>query len=288
MKIGAVCLSLSCMDFEEVLKFVKDSGGETIELCTVEGAHNGTLDLRNMQRTALSETVESYGLSITSVAGYNDFTFSEDNDLKKQVLRLEWYCKLAADLKVGIVRVMGGEPRDDLTKDEAVRNVIRGFETAVETAKEYNVVLALENHGYLVNDAPTLVRIIETVADEHLRLTLDTGNFCWAGHSLEETHDYFRQLAPYVVNVHCKDLVFTDQNKVQFVPLGQGDLDFKTITAQLAAAGYHGALLCEYEGLGDPKELLQAGSFTRDKYMQGLKDGTGQSLSYLKSLVSGV
>jgi len=284
MKIGAVCLSLSCMDFTEVLNFVKEIGGETIELCTVEGAHNGTLDLRKMQRSSLLATVKSHGLSITSVAGYNDFTFASDVELNQQVKKLEWYCELAADLQVGLVRVMSGDFRPDLTKEEMVTNIIRGFKIAVKMAKEYNVVLALENHGLLVNDAPTLIRIVETVADERLRLTLDTGNFCWAGHSLQETDSYFQQVAPYVANVHLKDLVFTDPKKVQFVPLGQGDLDLKMVVAQLAAVGYDGALLCEYEGMGDPKELLQAGVFTREKFMQGLKDGTRQSLTHLKTL----
>ncbi len=284
MKLGVVCLSLSCMDFTEVLKFVKEIGGETIELCTVKGAHNETLNL-DTERSALLKKIKSYGLSITSVAGYNDFTFATDSELNKQVERLEWYCKLAADLQVGIVRVMSGEPRPDLTKEEMVTNIIRGFKSAVKMAKKYNVILALENHGHLVNDAPTLVKIVQAVADDHLRLTLDTGNFCWAGHSLEETHRYFKQVAPYVANVHLKDLVFTNPKEVQFVPLGQGELNLKRVIEELNAVGYNGALLCEYEGMGDPKELLQAGVFTREKFMQGLKDGTRQSLKHLKNLI---
>lgn len=283
MKPGVVGLSLSCMDFPEVLQFVRDIGGETIELCTVKGAHNGSLNLHT-ERSSLLKRIGSYGLSITSVAGYNDFTFATDS-VNKQIERLEWYCRLAADLQVGIVRVMSGEPRPGLTKEEMVTNIIHGFMIAVKMAKKYNVILALENHGYLVNDAPALVKIVRAVADEHLRLTLDTGNFCWAGHSLEEAHEYFKQAAPYVVNVHLKDLVLTSPNKVQFVPLGQGDLDLKMVIQELTTVGYNGALLCEYEGMGDPKELLQAGVFTREKYMQGLKDGTRQSLKQLQYLI---
>ncbi|HLW33062.1 MAG TPA: sugar phosphate isomerase/epimerase family protein, partial [Aequorivita sp.] len=235
------------------------------------------------ERSSLSKIVRSYGLSITSVAGYNDFTM--DSEINKQVERLEWYCKLAADLQVGIVRVMSGEPRPDLTKEEMIRNIIHGFKNAVKMAKKYNVILALENHGYLVNDAPALVKIVEAVADDHLCLTLDTGNFCWAGHSLEKTHCYFKQVAPYVVNVHLKDLVFTNPTRVQFVPLGQGDLDLKLLIKELTAVGYNGALLCEYEGMGEPKELLQAGVLTREEFKQGIKDGTRQSLQYLKNLI---
>ena len=117
-----------------------------------------------------------------------------------------------------------------------------------------NTILALENHGHLVNDAPTLVEILQAVNDDHLRLTLDTGNFCWAGRSLEEAAAYFKELAPYVVNVHLKDLVFTGPAKVQFLPLGEGDLDLKKVIQELATVGYNDSALREYEGMGEPKE----------------------------------
>jgi len=284
MKPGVVCLSLSCLDFTEVLAFVREIGGETIELCTVAGAHNGTLDLE-ADRPSLLQKVKSYGVSITSVAGYNDFTFPGEDELGHQVKRLEWYCKLAADLGVGIVRVMSGDPRPGLSREEMVANIIRGFKKAVKMAKKYHVVLALENHGHLVNDAPTLVEILQAVNDDHLRLTLDTGNFCWAGRSLEEAAAYFKELAPYVVNVHLKDLVFTGPAKVQFLPLGEGDLDLKKVIQELATVGYNGALLCEYEGMGEPKELLKAGVFNQEKFREGLKNGTRQSLQYIRNLL---
>jgi len=107
VKIGVVCLSLSCMDFIDVLDFVQDVGGEAIELCTVKGAHNGTLNLSDENRLSILRTVESFGLSIASVAGYNDFTSHVTDELQREVERLEYYCKLAADLSVNIVRAMG-------------------------------------------------------------------------------------------------------------------------------------------------------------------------------------
>jgi len=284
VQIGVVTLSLSCMDFDEVLEFVADSGGETIELCTVDEAHNGTLNL-NSNRDAILKAVEERGLSVISVAGYNDFGFSDESILEKEVKRLEWYCELARDLGVGVIRSMGGNLHTGNTREEAIDNVVRGFRLAVQMAEKYDVILALENHGYLVNDGPALWNIINEVDSPRLRLTLDTGNFCWAGHSVDDAHSYFGQLAPYTANVHLKDLVYTESNEVQFVPLGEGVIDFHHLMEVLTANGYNGSLLSEFEGMGDPKILLETGSFSRDEFMIGLKSGTEKSLKYMQRLI---
>lgn len=287
MKIGVVCLSLSCMDFTDVLDFVKSMGGEAIELCTVEGAHNGTLDLDRANRSNIIKAVEDRGLHIASVAGYNDFTSSMPGDLQNELERLEYYCRLAADLGVGIVRAMGGSVQPVLSSEQMIRNIVRGFKVAVEMATQYGVTLALENHGVVVNDGPILKRIVDEVASDNLGLTLDTGNFCWAGHSLEEAHRYFDQLAPYIVNVHLKDLAVVEGSSTKFVTLGKGRIDLRHVIESLADRGYQGAVLCEYEGMGDPKELLQLGVFEQEQYVEGLKSGTEKSLAYLRSLIPG-
>lgn len=285
MKIGVVGLSLGCLDFTEVLDFIKEIGGSYIELCTVKGAHNNTLDLTEGNRDFIKEAISSHGLSIASVAGYNDFSLSDPDKIEKQVKRLQWYCQLAVDLNVNIVRVLGGEQTVGVTRKELLKSLIVGFQSAVNMAKNYHITLALENHGYLVNDASTLVEIIENVASENLKITLDTGNFCWAGHSLQDAYNYFKILAPYVVNVHLKDFIFAEKNKVKFVPLGEGRLNLNRVIEFLALSDYNGTFLCEYEGVGDPKKLLKLGTFNKKEIIRELKKGTEQSLSYISSIL---
>jgi len=285
MKIGVVGLSLSCLDFTKALDFIKEIGGSYIELCTVEDAHNNTLDLTEGNRDFIKEAISSHGLSIVSVAGYNDFSLSDPDKIEEQVKRLQWYCQLAVDLNVNIVRVLGGEQTTDITHKGLLKSLISGFQLAVDMAKNYHITLGLENHGYLVNDASILVEIIENVASENLKITLDTGNFCWAGHSLQDTYNYFKILAPYVVNVHLKDFIFTEKNKIKFVPLGEGLLNLDRVIEFLVLSSYKGTFLCEYEGLGDPKELLKLGTFNEEEIIRELKKGTEKSLRYISSIL---
>jgi len=285
MKIGVVGLSLGCLDFTKALDFIKEIGGSYIELCTVKGAHNNTLDLTEGNRNFIKEAILSRGLSIASVAGYTDFSLYNSNKIEKQVKELQWYCQLAVDLNANIVRILRVEQTADVAREELLKSLIVGFQSAVSMAKNYHVTLALENHGYLVNDASTLVKIIENVASENLKITLDTGNFCWAGHSLQDTYNYFKILAPYVVNVHLKDFIFTEKNKVKFVPLGEGLLNLNRVIEYLVLSGYKGTFLCEYEGLGDPKELLKLGTFSGEEIIREIKKGTEKSLRYISSIL---
>jgi sugar phosphate isomerase/epimerase len=284
MDLGVVGLSLSCLNFTDTLDFIKAIGGNCLELCTVKGAHRGTLDLSPENRADVAQMVNQRGLRLVSVAGYNDFTVMGPLELRRQVEKLNWYCEMAADLDVKLVRVMSGDPAGGQFRPEHLTGIVTGMKMAVRRAAELDIVLALENHGLGVNDAERLLQILEAVNSERLKITLDTGNFGWAGHSLEDTYRYFEMLAPYVVNVHLKDLLRRSDGQVKFVPLGQGTIDFEKLFKILQKAGYQGAVLCEYEGAGEPKELIKAGTFNRDPLVDQLKEGTKQSLNYIRLL----
>ena len=283
MELGVVTLSLGCLDFPSLLQFLKDIGASTMELSTADGVHNNTLDFTAEGRRAIADKVRSEGLSIVSLGGYSDFTIADPDAVQQQLEQLRWYCQLALDLDTCILRVMAGNPRPGLSKTEMVDNIISGFKAATEVAEEYGVIFSLENHGTLINDLDVMLQIVESVGSPNFRVTLDTGNYCWAGRTIEEAYVFFEKMAPYTANVHLKDFLTQPDRTVQFVPLGDGELDFGKVMETLRGVGYQGALLCEYEGMGEPKELIAAGTF--DEYVAQLKAGTKRSLDYMRLLI---
>lgn len=287
MKPGVVGLSLSRFAFDDTLKFVMEIGGECIELSTVPGAHRGTLDLTPANRPRVKEMVEEAGLRISAVAGYNDFSFGDGTRLHDEVKRLRNYMELASGLDCPLVRAFGGDLRPGLEREDVIGSIVRGFRESVKWAEEYNVYLALENHGRLVNHAPSIARIVEEVGSEWLRVTLDTGNFRWAGYSLEEVRRFLSMLIPYTANVHLKDGFLREDGTMQFLPLGEGELDIAGIIADLRRAGYSGPLCSEFEGAGDPKGVLDSdGTVVHDPAAEALiKEGTRKSLAYLRALL---
>ena len=102
-------------------------------------------------------------------------------------------------------------------------------------------------------------------------MTLDTGNFCWAGHSVETAHRFFEKLAPLTVNVHVKDGCFVDGAWV-LTPAGRGEIDLPGLFQILKAEGYEGPVLSEYEGAAD----FVASTVESVAYLRGLRDGIAE------------
>ncbi|MBN1400516.1 MAG: sugar phosphate isomerase/epimerase, partial [Anaerolineae bacterium] len=100
-------------------------------------------------------------------------------------------------------------------------------------------------------------------------MTLDTGNFCWAGHSLDVAQRFFERLAPLTVNVHVKDGRFEDDRWVLY-PAGRGDIDLPGLLRLLKSVGYTGPVLSEYEGRAD----FAASTVESVAYLRGLRDGS--------------
>ncbi len=120
------------------------------------------------------------------------------------------------------------------------------------------MTLAVENHGRLLNDGPALARLVREVAAANVGITLDTGNFAWAGHTADQVRADFAAVLPYVVNVHVKDGIWRQNAAAsvsfEFAPAGSGQLPLSAWLDALAAADYGGGICSEYEGAGDFRE----------------------------------
>jgi protein FrlC len=144
---------------------------------------------------------------------------------------------------------------------------VAGFKAVVERIAGWGLVVGIENHGRLINDGDRLAELLDEVDSPILGMTIDTGNFCLAGHSVAETERFVAKLAPRTVNVHVKDGRFVGGRFV-LLPAGRGDLDLPRLLASLAEAGYTGPVLSEYEGADD----YDASTAESVAYLRGVCD----------------
>jgi len=149
--------------------------------------------------------------------------------------------------------------------------LVGGMQEAARQAETLGVTLAIENHGRLLNDGPALARLIHEVGAANVGVTLDTGNFAWAGHGPSQVRADFEAVLPHIVSLHVKDGVWREATagappSFEFVPAGSGQLPLAEWLKTLAARGYQGAVCSEYEGSGD------------------FRDGTAASIAYLKTI----
>jgi len=274
MKIGAVSLGWSGRPLPQVMDEIAAMGGECIEINGRPGLHAGlTLDAGSAAQ--VRGWTAAAGLSISAVSGYCDFAQADQAALAREVERLMAACRAASALGVGVVRAFSGDLKPGLTLEAAWPWLVAGMQQAARQAEPLGVTLAIENHGRLLNDGSALARLIREAGANNVGMTLDTGNFAWAGHGPSQVQADFEAVLPHVVSVHVKDGVWREAaapavggapSVFEFVPAGSGQLPLTDWLKALAGRGYQGAVCSEYEGGGD------------------FREGTRSSIAYLKTI----
>lgn len=231
--------------------------GQTYSMATASGLQ------------ALKSRCSEEGLVITSFLMNNRFDERLDEEL-------EWtrkVVKAADELKVKVIRIDVVSSR---TKGEEFFSfAVKVCKQLCDVAQGTSVRYGIENHGNTTNDPEFLQRLFDAVDSPCLGLTLDTANFYWYGHPLDELYKIFERFAPKVYHTHCKNIRYPEDKRNVRRPMGweydkytcpidEGDIDFRTVAAILRKANYRGDLCLEDESLGKYPEAEQAGILKKE------------------------
>ncbi len=209
---------------------------------------------------SLQADLEENGAVITAFCMSNRF----DERLERE---LDWAKKLvpiAQKLNVRAIRI-DVVPRA-LPRDQFLPFAIKACKQLCDIAEGTPVRFGIENHGNTTNDPAFLDRLFNGVGSDRLGLTLDTGNFYWFGHPLNDLYGLFSKFAPRAVHTHCKSIRYPEDRRNARRPMGweygkycapiyDGDIDYPKLVAILRKANYQGDLCLEDEALGHfPKD----------------------------------
>ena len=114
--------------------------------------------------------------------------------------------------------------------------------------------MALENHWGLTTKADNVIRIVEEVGSEYLKVLMDTGNF------IDNTYEELRKIAPYTILVHAK----TYFGGGEWYTL---DIDYDKVFEILKEVGYKGYISIEYEGKEKPEIGVRKTVYLLRKYV---------------------
>lgn len=112
-----------------------------------------------------------------------------------------------------------------------IAECIRTLQAISGKVQDTGVRIAVENHGGVDLLARELRALIETVGFDTVGVCLDTGNPVYGG---EDPLVSAEVLAPYVLTSHVRDSrvwMTPDGAQVQWVPLGDGNVDLAAIVA---------------------------------------------------------
>jgi len=232
---------------------------EEVARLGVEGVdfHAGLLGSSEGATEQIRSAIEQTQRTLSGLSLSNNFNQADPDELRKQIDTVKQWLAVGAELGAPVMRIFGGHLRnryDPQARREARRRVLDALGQVVEDAEKYGVVLALENHGGLPCTGEEQVEIIQAVDSEHLRATIDVGNYMSCG---QEGHIGTQITAPFAAYVHFKDYHKVMDSgalwgwQTRPATVGQGDVDLYACLVALKAAGYDGFIALEYEGTDD-------------------------------------
>ena len=154
-------------------------------------------------------------------------------DIQPSVALLRNAVKRAAAMGSPIVRTLIAGDRDHLPKgpiSQIQDTMVRVLRAIRSETMDAGLKIAIENHKDLC--CWETRQVIETAGKEFVGSYLDTGNpvFC-----MEDPLETVETLGPVAVTFHLRDSVIYETRggaAVQWVPLGEGVVDFKRIVAR--------------------------------------------------------
>lgn len=228
----------------------------------------------------LADQSAQSGLKISAFLVANNFNAPDiDTELAWIVRTVE----VAARLGVPAVRIdaiMHGERELPLEQRQEI--FARGVNHVLSKTEGLPVDLGIENHGFQGNDPNFLDGLMAKVGSPRLGMTLDTGNFYWAGHPLERVYQILEHLAPRAKHTHIKNIQYPpEMRNIQrelgyqygkyVSPITEGDIDHARVVGLLKAAGYDRDLCIEDESLGKyDQEGRRANIKAAAEYLQSL------------------
>jgi sugar phosphate isomerase/epimerase len=206
---------------------------------------------------ALAEQLASTKTRVTSLLIPNNFGAKElDTEVAWVIRNVQMAGKLGANAVRIDSAMEGGRQLPVKTRQEIFSRCVKKI-----ISETSGVDLGIENHGVEGNDPEFLLGLIHMVGSKRLGITMDMGNFYWAGYPIDELYTILQRLAPYAKHTHVKNIAYPAEMRntrrqagyeygKYVCPIAEGDIDLKRVIGFLKAAGYRRDLCIEDESLG--------------------------------------
>lgn len=270
---------------EEQISMASELGFDGVELT------QQTIDPSNSDKAArkrVKELIESKGLEKPMYTPGTDFYDPSPAKRRKELIFYKDCIELAVDLDIDIVRWEGGLPWRGGGAEWLGPAVVARYADCYRWAKEClgecakmakdaGVTLAVDNHFF--SPISENARMIEEFGSpEYLKMNVDCGN---AEVMRDDYIGAVRKWRSLIVHTHNKDLIrlspitrtvdtYSDVGpniwhyqvieRLQWVPIGEGEIDIKGFVKALKEVGYNGFLSIEdFSAASIRKESLQKG-----------------------------
>jgi len=245
----------------------------------------GFLDLDQRRRWGeYRRMVEDRGMTIPMLCCSPDFTHPDAAFRAEQVEKEKHWIDMAADLGSGYCRILSGQRRPDVAREEGIRYAVEGIEACLPHARDRGMTLIIENHykdNYwkypeFAQHTDVFCDLIGRVHDEHFGVNYDPSNTILAG---EDPLELLERVKDRVVTMHASDRYLAEgtiedlrreedavgyAKQLRHGEIGKGMNDYDAIFATLAAIGFDGWVSIE-DGDDGMQQMHASVKFLRQK-----------------------
>ena len=233
----------------------------------------------------IRKAVEDTGMVIPMMCASPDFTIPDAALRKKEVEHEIKAIEMSAALGAKYCRVLSGQRRKDITREEGMGYVVDSINACIPTAKDLGITLIIENHykddfwtePEFAQMMDVFVDLVSRIDSPYFGVNFDPSNAIAAG---EEPLELLEKVKHKVLTMHASDRYLAhgtteDLRKaeggsagyVSFFKhgvIGKGLNDYDAIFSTLKDVGFDGWISIE-DGVDGMEQMHESADFLREK-----------------------
>ena len=255
--------------------------------------YSGMLELADPARWAEARrTVEERGLVIPMLCCSPDFSHPDAEFRRVEIEKEKNWIRMAAALGAGFCRVLSGQRRPELTREQGLDLVAQSIEACLPEAERCGVTLIIENHykddfwNYpeFAQKMDVFCELVERVRHPRFGVNYDPSNAFLAG---DDPLELLERVKHRVVTMHASDRTLIEgtladlrreeggaegyAKRLRHGEIGKGLNDYDAIFGTLRAVGFDGWVSIE-DGVDGMDQLRASVAFVRMKLRQHWPD----------------
>ena len=220
-------------DFTEQCQVASGLGLRYVEVRSAWGTN--ILDLDDSQLANVQETLDRYGLKVSSI-GSPIGKISIDDEFAPHLERMQHAVEVAETLEAPYIRLFSFFIPEGTDPDSRREEVLSRMSALAEAAVDSDVILVHENEKEIYGDIPRrCLDIVTSVSSPKLQLAWDPANFVQVG--VRPFSEGYAMLRPHVGYIQIKDALLVDGT---VVVAGAGDGEVPETVRALRADGFDG------------------------------------------------
>ncbi len=247
--------------------------------------YSGMLDLADPAKwPEIRQRMEDQQLAMPMMCCSPDFTHPDAAFRNEQIAKEKQWIAMTAELGGQYCRVLSGQRRPEVSREEGVAYAASSIEACLPTAAAHGVTLILENHykdNYwqypeFAQHMDVFCDLMDRIDSPHFGVNYDPSNTILAG---EDPLELLRRVKHRVVTMHASDRYLADgtiedlrreedsvgyAKRLQHGEIGKGLNDYDAIFVELASVGFDSWISIE-DGVDGIEQLQRSALFLRGK-----------------------